>query len=276
MTRRNVSDPLLLRQVHLDFHTGPQVPDIGLFFDEDEFGDTLVNAGVQSITLFAKCHHGYSYHPTEIGKPHPNLKTNLLRRQIDACKARGIATPIYLSCAWDELACHDHPEWRVVDESGKWITAGGIDHLQGPSWGIMDFGTGYLDYLCNQIEEVVRMFPEGDGIFLDICHQYVSVSSQSMDALTAKGLDWQNTEHLVQHASNVRDEFLRRTTEAARCVHSDLPVVHNHGHVTRGDRRILGFDSHLEIESLPTGVGAMSISRFLRAMRRQLVPSIWV
>ncbi|SFK42086.1 Beta-galactosidase trimerisation domain-containing protein [Pseudovibrio ascidiaceicola] len=253
MTRRTLSDPLLLRQVHLDFHTGPQVPDIGLHFDENEFGDTLLKAGVQSITLFAKCHHGYSYHPTEVGKPHPNLKTNLLRRQIDACKVRGIATPIYLSCAWDELACHEHPEWRVVDEDGKWITTGGVDHLQGPSWGILDFGTSYLDYLCAQIEEVARLFPENDGIFLDICHQYVSLSSQSLDALHAKGLDWQNTKHLVQHAADMREQFLSKTTEAARCVHADLPVFHNHGHVTRGDRRILGFDSHLEIESLPTG-----------------------
>lgn len=253
MTRRTTNDPLLLRQIHLDFHTGPMVPDVGAHFDGDEFGDTLLKAGVQSVTLFAKCHHGYSYHPTSVGTEHPNLKTNLLRRQVDACKARGIATPIYISCAWDELSCHQHPEWRIVDEHGKWITQGGTDHLQVPNWGVLDFGTGYLDYLCNQIEEVARMFPEADGIFLDICHQYTSLSSQSMDAMAAKGLNWQEEEDRVHHASDVRNEYLRRTTAAARVVNPDMPLFHNHGHITRGDRRILNYDSHLEIESLPTG-----------------------
>ena len=25
------------------------------------------------MTVFAKCHHGYSYYPTEVGTEHPNL-----------------------------------------------------------------------------------------------------------------------------------------------------------------------------------------------------------
>ena len=189
---RTIHDPLLLRQIHMDFHTGPAIPDVGRDFDEDQFGDGLLKAGVQSVTLFAKCHHGYSYHETRVGQAHPNLTTDLLARQIAACRERGIATPVYISCAWDELACHNHPEWRVVDHLGKWITTRGTDHLQAPSWGVLDFGTGYLDYLCVQIEEVMQLFPTVDGLFLDICHQYPSYSSQSLDAMAAKGLDWQN------------------------------------------------------------------------------------
>ena len=67
------------RQVHLDFHTSPLIPGIGEKFDNKQWQDTLKEAAVDSITCFSCCHHGYSYHPTKVGKMHPHLKFNLLR-----------------------------------------------------------------------------------------------------------------------------------------------------------------------------------------------------
>jgi hypothetical protein len=29
---------------------------------------------IDSMTIFAKCHHGYSYYPTGVGTVHPHLK----------------------------------------------------------------------------------------------------------------------------------------------------------------------------------------------------------
>ncbi len=56
---------LPFRQIHLDFHTSEMIPDIGAEFDPDEFGDTLVRAHVNSITCFARCHHGWNYYRSE-------------------------------------------------------------------------------------------------------------------------------------------------------------------------------------------------------------------
>lgn len=41
------------RQVHLDFHTAAQAPDVGADFDADEFVETLKDARVNSVTCFS-------------------------------------------------------------------------------------------------------------------------------------------------------------------------------------------------------------------------------
>ncbi|MDP6349859.1 MAG: hypothetical protein QGG58_08815, partial [Chloroflexota bacterium] len=62
---------LPLRWVHLDFHTSPFIPEVGTEFDPTEFVDTLQNAHVQVITVFASCHHGMCYHPSKVAPVHP-------------------------------------------------------------------------------------------------------------------------------------------------------------------------------------------------------------
>jgi len=59
------------RQVHLDFHTPPFIGDVGRDFAPQAFAARLEKARVDSITVFAKCHHGMSYYPTKIGTQHP-------------------------------------------------------------------------------------------------------------------------------------------------------------------------------------------------------------
>ena len=64
-------EKLAFRQIHLDFHTSPLIEGVGEDFDSEEFVKTLKEAYVNSITIFAKCHHGMSYYPTKVGKVHP-------------------------------------------------------------------------------------------------------------------------------------------------------------------------------------------------------------
>ena len=72
------------RQIHLDFHTSEHIPGIGSRFDPDKFADTFARADVDSVTVFSKCHHGWSYHPTKVGERHPHLDFDLLKAQLDA------------------------------------------------------------------------------------------------------------------------------------------------------------------------------------------------
>src|SRR5688572_17968426 len=73
---------LRFRQVHLDFHTSGLIGDVAKSFDAEEFATTLRKANVNSVTCFARCHHGYLYydskkHPERI---HPHLThRNLLK-----------------------------------------------------------------------------------------------------------------------------------------------------------------------------------------------------
>ncbi len=113
--------PLRYRQIHLDFHTSEHIPGIGAAFDANDFVATLKRSHVDSITIFAKCHHGWSYYPTKVGKPHPHLsRPDLLGDMVSALGAADIECPIYISVQWDELSAREHPEWRVVSATNRY------------------------------------------------------------------------------------------------------------------------------------------------------------
>jgi hypothetical protein len=154
--------PLRYRQIHLDFHTSPHIPGIGEKFDKKHWQETLLAAAVDSITLFSRCHHGWSYHPTSVGKIHPHLSFDLLRQQYEATKEAGINAPVYLSAGVDNLASYEHPEWREVDKNGTYT--GWAQRTLQAGFHMMDFHSPYLDYLCEQIREAVSLFPDCDGI----------------------------------------------------------------------------------------------------------------
>ena len=78
---------LRLRQVHLDFHTAPSIPDVGVDWDADEFARIVREAHIDSMTVFAKCHHGLSYHPTEVGVMHPRSSLTCWASKSRCCTA---------------------------------------------------------------------------------------------------------------------------------------------------------------------------------------------
>src|SRR5690554_246268 len=104
------------RMIHLDFHTGPLVPDVGVDFDPASFAQTFKNANVDSVTLFAMCHHGHLYYNTKHPARHPSLPNglDLLGEQIEALHKEGIRAPIYLSVQCNEYAADTHPEWIAL------------------------------------------------------------------------------------------------------------------------------------------------------------------
>ena len=85
------------RQVHLDFHTSPLIPGVGSQFDKAQFQAALKEGNLNSITVFAKCHHGYCYYPTKVGTIHPTMDPDfdLTGAMVDAAHEIGVAAPIY-------------------------------------------------------------------------------------------------------------------------------------------------------------------------------------
>jgi hypothetical protein len=240
------------RQVHIDFHTSEHIPDVGARFDAETFVDTLKRAHVNSVNLFAKCHHGWSYYDTRVGARHPNLKFDLLRAQYDAVKAAGIAAVIYYSCGWEERSARMHPEWREISPDGTFHCAGNGRNLD-TGWKFMCFNTPYLDHMTEQLRELADVFPDADGYWLDIIHYNQCCCSYCIASMNAAGLDWQNEADRMTQAYRTRERYMKETNAACRKRRADVPVFHNSGHLPQGDRRLLGHFSHLEIESLPTG-----------------------
>ena len=106
------------RQIHLDFHTSECIEGIGSRFTREGFAAALKAGHVNSITLFSKCHHGWSYHPTEVNLPHPHLCCDLLDEQLAVCEELGVRTEIYISAGLSEQYAVRHPEHLRRDKNG--------------------------------------------------------------------------------------------------------------------------------------------------------------
>lgn len=240
---------LRFRQVHLDFHTSGLIPGIGTRFNKRQFQEALKVGHVNSITVFSKCHHGWSYHPTKVGRMHPHLKFDLLARQIDACREIGVRCPIYLSAGLDELAAFAHPTWVVKRKDGvNWKP------LEVDWFGrMLRFNSPYLDYLCAQIREVVERWPDTDGIFLDIVGTQRDYSDDALREMKRAGYNPELDADVQRYAEDVLHRYFRAANAAVKSVRKDTPVFHNSGHISLGARKALAFNSHLELESLPTG-----------------------
>ena len=65
MKQSKISKTIGSRQIHLDFHTSDHLKDIGKSFSKLKFQEALKVAHVDSINLFAKCHHSWCYYPTK-------------------------------------------------------------------------------------------------------------------------------------------------------------------------------------------------------------------
>jgi hypothetical protein len=244
-------DKLRFRQVHLDFHTSEHIPGIGLKFDKKQWQDQLQTARVNSITCFSLCHHGWSYHPTKVGTRHPHLNFDLLRAQIDASHEIGVNVPVYLTAGVNNVASALNPAWREINFEGKY--AGWTTNPLTAGFHKLCFNTPYLDYLCRLIEEAVTLFPDGNGIFLDIISQGQCCCPACMKDMLSAGFNPENSADREAFAEQTLLKYYRRTTEAARLHDDKMAVFHNSGHVQCGKTDILQYFSHLELESLPTG-----------------------
>lgn len=242
---------LRFRQVHLDFHTSPAIPGVGARFDKSQWQEMLQLGHVDSVTCFSKCHHGWSYHPTKVGKIHPHLDFDLLRAQFDASKEIGVNVPVYISAGVDNVAAVEHPEWREVKLNGSY--SGWTQPINQAGFINMCFNSPYLDYLCDQAREAVRLFPDCDGIWSDIILQYECVCQHCLKWMDEHGLDPEKPESHAKCNEAALERYYREFTAACQCDNPNMPVFHNSGHVDKSRRDLLKYFSHLELESLPTG-----------------------
>ena len=234
------------RQVHLDFHTSEKIEGIGSRFDKKQFQEALKAGHVNSITVFAKCHHGWSYYPSKVGPVHPHLAFDLLGEQIAAAHEIGVKTPVYLSAGLDEQMVYVHPEWCL---QGKGFHNA---DFTGAHYRHFCFNTPYMDYLMDQVREVAENY-DADGIFLDIVGVRPCRCFDCTKEMFRRGMDPENWDHVVQLAEEVYARYLRRVRETVDSVKPGLPVFQNCGHLRAGRLDLLHGQDHLELESLPTG-----------------------
>ena len=241
---------LSFRQVHLDFHTSEKIPGIGSAFSKEQFQEMLKLGHVSSITVFSKCHHGWAYHPSTANEIHPELSFDLLGAQIEAAHEIGVKTPVYISAGFDEKTVRRHPEWRSVEKA--WGSGRFESDPRNPGYHNLCMNTPYLDYLLAQIDEVCRNY-DADGIFLDIVAERECYCPACIQTMIDRGWDPTDEENAKALGRETYANYTRRVRETIDAVKPGLPVFHNGGHIIAGRRDLAYMDTHLELESLPTG-----------------------
>lgn len=242
-------DDFRLRQVHLDFHTSPLIPGVGEKFNKEEWKNTLIKGHVDSITVFSKCHHGYSFHPTDVNEMHPNLKFDLLKAQLDACKEINVKAPVYISAGYDEKDAIVHHDWLLKNKENIYDEP----DFSRPYYHLMCLNTPYLDKLIAEIDEVMVKYNPCE-IFLDILDERVCYCESCRKGMEKEGIDWQNDEKAVkEYGKKVYRNYLDRVYETVKKHNKETHIFHNSSHVHKGRRDLTDTEEHLEIESLPTG-----------------------
>jgi len=270
------------RHVHLDFHTSPFIPDVCCEFDGKMFADTFRKAHVESVAIFAKCHHGMCYYPTTTGTAHPALRgRDLLGEQIEALHRAGIRCPIYTTVVWEEDVAQKHPEWRQLDKTGRfagWTTSANQKDTQPGIWKFNNFlDPDYQDYMEAHVRELFARYGEAiDGMFFDIlffapgaCWTPASVAFREKHGLVGDDAGtFQRFEGLAQAA------FTEKFSRIVRGLSKRASIFYNAGNdlsmdATIGPRARAPHMSHFEIESLPSGFwGYYHFPRLARCISR--------
>jgi hypothetical protein len=243
------------RQVHLDFHTSEHIPGVAADFDPEAFARTAKEASVSSMTVFARCHHGWLYYDSKKFPElvHPNLKNrNLMMEQVRALHAQGIRAPVYITVQWDYHTATTRPEWLIRKEDGS--------HEGGPFtepgfYQSLCVNTGYFEFLKAHTGEVCQMLgSELDGIFFDITGIRPCWCAACRREMKDMGIDAADGEQARAFAKSVMVRFKREMTAVVRGYSKDCTVFYNAGHVGPCTKESRDSYTHFELESLPSGI----------------------
>ena len=250
---------LPFRQVHLDFHTSEQIPGVGKKFNKKQWQAALKAGAVNSITVFAKGHHSWSYYPTKAGMKHPTLKKDLLGQQIKACHEIGVRAPIYFTVGWSATDAELHPEWTARDPQGNIlnvnfdVNAKPTDTKPGCSWKSLCPSGKYLELILEQTQEICDRY-DVDGFFYDICFGPTCYCDNCTAGMRAAGVDPTNFKEAMSYNESKWISLQRACKQVIHAVHPEATIYWNGGadiylpypHAEQ---------THFELEDLPTTWG---------------------
>lgn len=255
-------EELRFRQIHMDFHTSEKILSVGEKFDAEEFAQTLEDARVNSITCFARCHHGMLYYDSKKFPEliHPGLKNrNLLQEQIDACHRRNIRVPVYTTVQWDYHMSKLHPDWCCMTEEGGLVDSCGeeCNKIYEPGFyrTLCVNNPEYRQFLKDHIKDLfdVLTLERIDGIFLDIVNVVDCSCEHCVQGMLKKGYNPEKKEDRVRYAVQMLKEFRMDMTEYIRTLKKDITIFYNGGHIGPVAVDAKAAFTHWELESLPSG-----------------------
>lgn len=247
---------LRYRQVHLDFHTSEYIPYVANNFVAEEFVETLKKAHVNSITCFARCHHGWLYYPSK-NRPdliHPNLENkNLLLEQIEGCHKNNIKVPIYTTVQWDGYISEHHPEWLSIDENGEFINSQKVPEPH--FYYTICLNSNYRQYFKDHLQDIIDVVKSEniDGFFMDILFKVDCNCENCFKQMRLKGLNTESKKDRIYYSTIMLDEFKEEISDFINSRVPNTGIFYNSSHVGPESKKGLDSYTHLELESLPSG-----------------------
>ena len=250
------------RQVHLDFHTSEQIPEVGGRFERRQFQKALRIGRVESVTVFAKCHHSWSYYPTKVGRRHPNLLRglDLMGEQISACHAIGVRAPIYYTVGWSANDAARHPGWRAKLKDGRdstWkfdVNARAEQTMPANAWIDLCPSGAYRELILRQTREICEKYPV-DGLFYDICNSKPCFCEQCRRGMRAAGLDPSRDADERVYCTSKWSSFMTGCREIVLGRHPQATVFFNGQTKMETPDELKMLQTHFELEDLPTTWG---------------------
>lgn len=151
-----------IRQVHVDFHM-PEFPKEAIkHFDAKTFVSNFVEANVNVIGIFTKCHFGNAFYPTEVGHKHGGLVGDFFGEVLEEAHKHEIKVIAYYSLGTDAYAVQQNPDWYQIDVNGN------VRGAAGTVWELPCINSPYREELViPQIREITEKY-DMDGYLFDI------------------------------------------------------------------------------------------------------------
>jgi len=249
---------LPFRQIHLDFHTSPYIGEIGVSFDKIKFAEQLKKANINSINVFAKCHHGMCYYPTKVGTMHPNLSFDLLGSIIQICHSEGIKAPIYIATGWEEISANN-ADWLEVSMDGVLGGKNIFDEEEYRWRKLCHNHEGYIKHILSMVDELINLY-EVDGFWFDIVYQNDCVCKECVSSMKKSGLNPKKPEDVKKNGFKVIERFMKRLNNHVLEKIPDASIYFNM-HLDPDNCLLQNYSirkkniwqTHFEIESLPSG-----------------------
>jgi hypothetical protein len=251
---------LASRQVHLDFHTSEFMPGVGSRFNRENFQAALKLGNLNSITVFSKCHHSWSYHPTEAGHMHPTLNFDLTGAMIAAAHEIGVKAPVYITVGWSANDAEELPECVERTKSGAVrMSSGEVDapaEAKRPivSWKFMCPSGRYAELIYKQTREVCQRYTDLDGLFYDICFHHLCWCTNCVNGMKRQGLNPDNDEDAKQYYVYKWSQFTESCRDILKEYHPQASLFFNGG-ANLYKQEWHAIQTHYEMEDLPTTWG---------------------
>lgn len=253
------------RQVHLDFHTSEEIQDIGKKFSKEQFQKALQIGNINSINIFAKGHHGWTYYPSNVGAQHPNLDFDLLRQQIEACHEIGVRAQAYITVGWSAKDAREHPDWIIWKEKNtapltiEMRKKENPDAPFGQGWDLLSPEGAYMQHLIDLTKELCLNY-DLDGFWFDIIPVWnINYNPMAIEDMESKGVDPDDIQEVRDYHSAKMNLFMEEIRKIILKHKPDASLFFNWStHYYSMDTykyRFFDHNTKMDLEDLPTTWG---------------------